>query len=468
MLKERAELLRKTIIAADISLVSAAYFLGYFMSARFGEMEPLASYIKFLPVFAITWGVLLYILGMYQSFRTKGVGEVLNTVFEIALIGIGGSGIFLYFFGVDYVSRVFLFLVFISAGLFLAIEKAALMIAFRQVRKSGYNYRNILIVGTGDRAREFMDVLKSHEEWGFRTAGLIDEDKDRIGQDIGGARVVGTLTDLPEIVHNNIIDEVVFIVPRTWLGRIEESMLFCETEGIKIGVAMDYFNLKRSQVKQSELGGFPLLTFESAPSKLWPLLVKRFIDITVSGALLVVLSPLFLLIAILIKLTSRGPVFFRQERCSLNGRRFILYKFRTMIEGAESRIDELLLKNEMKGPAFKFADDPRITKVGKILRKTSIDELPQLWNILTGDMSLVGPRPPLPAEVKMYEPWHRRRLSMRPGLTCLWQVSGRNKITDFDEWAALDLEYIDRWSLWLDLVILLKTVPVVLFGIGAK
>jgi len=235
-----------------------------------------------------------------------------------------------------------------------------------------------------------------------------------------------------------------------------------------MSVAVDYFNLKISRIRQTEFEGFPLLTFESAPNTLWPLIIKRAFDLVVSGALLVLLSPLFLLIALIVKFTSKGPVFFRQERCGLNGRRFTLYKFRTMIDDAESRINELLMKNEMKGPAFKFAKDPRITRVGKFLRVSSIDELPQLWNVFVGDMSLVGPRPPLPAEVKKYEPWHRRRLSMRPGITCLWQVSGRNKITDFDEWAKLDLEYIDKWSLWLDAAILLKTVPVVLLGIGAK
>jgi len=188
----------------------------------------------------------------------------------------------------------------------------------------------------------------------------------------------------------------------------------------------------------------------------------------VSSAVLIFLSPLFLAIAIAIKATSKGPVFFRQERCSLNGRKFTLYKFRTMDSDAELKQGELLERNEMKGPVFKIEDDPRITSVGKVLRKFSLDEFPQLWNVFEGDMSLVGPRPPIPAEVEKYESWHRRRLSMRPGITCLWQVGGRNKITDFDEWTKLDLEYIDKWSLWLDFKILFKTIPVVALGIGAK
>jgi exopolysaccharide biosynthesis polyprenyl glycosylphosphotransferase len=190
-------------------------------------------------------------------------------------------------------------------------------------------------------------------------------------------------------------------------------------------------------------------------------------DIVIAGAGLIVLSPLFLLIAVAIKRTSPGPIFFRQLRCGLKGRTFILYKFRTMVLDAEERLSSLMARNEMKGPVFKITDDPRLTPIGRFLRSKSLDELPQLWNVLRGDMSLVGPRPPLPREVKDYEPWQRRRLSMKPGLTCLWQVSGRNKITDFANWVKLDSEYIDRWSLWLDVKILCRTVPAVVLGTGA-
>jgi lipopolysaccharide/colanic/teichoic acid biosynthesis glycosyltransferase len=181
---------------------------------------------------------------------------------------------------------------------------------------------------------------------------------------------------------------------------------------------------------------------------------------------MIALSPLFLLTAILIRATSKGPVFYIQKRMGLNGRKFVLYKFRSMYKGSHLKLSELSHKNEMKGPIFKIKNDPRITPIGRILRKFSIDELPQLFNVFAGQMSLVGPRPPLPSEVKKYELWQRRRLSMRPGLTCLWQISGRNRI-GFDDWMKLDLEYIDNWSLWLDFKILCKTVPVVLFGVGA-
>ncbi|MFH0753882.1 MAG: sugar transferase, partial [Candidatus Omnitrophota bacterium] len=199
-----------------------------------------------------------------------------------------------------------------------------------------------------------------------------------------------------------------------------------------------------------------------------PLAVKRLMDIVLSGIALVIFSPFLGITALLVKLSSHGPVFFTQDRVSVNGRIFKLYKFRTMVVDAEAKLEELKHLNEMQGPAFKLTNDPRVTPLGKFLRKMSIDELPQLWNVFVGHMSLVGPRPPLPAEVEKYGDWQRRRLSMRPGITCLWQIGGRNRITDVDEWIRLDLRYIDNWSLWLDIKILFKTVPAVLFGIGAK
>jgi len=288
------------------------------------------------------------------------------------------------------------------------------------------------------------------------------------GETIYGYEVVGALKDIPGIISTSVIDEIVFIVPRSWLNKIEEAMLYCESAGIKVHLAVDLFDLKFSKSKQTDLFGFPLLTFESTPSKFGQLFIKRLFDFVASCIGLLILSPVFLLVSILIKSTSEGPVFFKQLRCGLHGRKFQFYKFRTMTVDAESRLKEILKYNEMDGPVFKMTNDPRVTKVGKWLRKYSIDELPQLWNVIKGDMSLVGPRPPLPYEVEKYDIWQRRRLSMRPGITCLWQASGRNKIVDFNEWMRLDLEYIDNWSLWLDCKILLKTIPVVLLGVGAK
>jgi exopolysaccharide biosynthesis polyprenyl glycosylphosphotransferase len=326
---------------------------------------------------------------------------------------------------------------------------------------------NTLIIGTGKRSQRFIDLVKSNARE-RKIIGLVDDDRSKIGENVKGYKILGGLNDVPDILHKNVVDEVVFIVPRSWLGKVEGIIHSCETEGLKVSIAVDVFSPRISRLSQGDVGGFPMLTYESAPSPKFPLHVKRLIDIVVSGTALLCLLPVFAAVAVAVKATSKGPLFFRQQRCGRNGRRFLLYKFRTMVHDAESRLVELKKHNEMKGPAFKMENDPRVTPLGRFLRKSSLDELPQLWNILRGEMSLVGPRPPIPAEVNEYDSWHRRRLSMRPGLTCIWQVSGRNRITDFDEWMRLDLQYIDRWSLWLDLKIILKTIPVVLFGVGAK
>jgi exopolysaccharide biosynthesis polyprenyl glycosylphosphotransferase len=359
-------------------------------------------------------------------------------------------------------------LIFLSAAVLISFEKVAAMLFFRRIRRKGYNYRNILIVGTGPRACHFMELIKFHSEWGLKIIGLIDEDVSLYGREINGHKVIGALKDVADVVHDNVVDEVVFIVPRSWNHKVEEIVFFCETEGIKVQYAIDVFDLKFAKAKQTDLEGFLLLTFERAPIKVWHLFIKRVFDVFLSGALLLILMPLFVVVSLAVKWTSKGAVFFKQTRSGLNGRKFTLYKFRTMVVNAESLLAGLHTGNEMTGPVFKMKNDPRITPLGKFLRKFSIDELPQLWNVFKGDMSIVGPRPPIPEEVKKYDSWQRRRLSMRPGITCLWQVQGRNNITDFNEWARLDLEYIDRWSIWRDLRILAQTVPVVLFGIGAK
>jgi len=325
-----------------------------------------------------------------------------------------------------------------------------------------------LVVGTGERARHFIKWIDNNPEFGLNIIGVVTADIAGAGKNIAGHDIIGTLEDIPGIHRQNALDSVLFAVPYTSFGKIEEPMRYLETVGIKIDVALDHFSHRLTAAKQTEFCGVPILTFERTPANLLPQLFKRVFDIVISGVALVLLMPVFMITALLVKITSKGPFFFVQERGSLNGRTFRLYKFRTMVVDAESKLDELRAHNEMKGAAFKMANDPRVTPLGKWLRKLSVDELPQLWNVFKGDMSLVGPRPPLVSEVAEYDDWHRRRLSMRPGITCLWQVNGRNKITDFGEWAKLDLEYIDNWSLWLDFKILVKTVPVVLFGIGAK
>jgi exopolysaccharide biosynthesis polyprenyl glycosylphosphotransferase len=280
--------------------------------------------------------------------------------------------------------------------------------------------------------------------------------------------VLGRMGDLLQIVENNIVDDVIFAVGRRDLDRMEDLFLALHERGIRTRFALRLFPRTPAKVELEELDGLPLLSFSPAPNGIVGLAAKRCLDIALAFLLLVLGLPIIVAVAAAIKLTSGGNVLFRQTRCGLNGRLFTLYKFRTMEEGAHEKRRALLPLNEMSGPAFKLRRDPRVTWLGRFLRRFSLDELPQLWNVLKGEMSLVGPRPPIPEEVAQYLPWQRRRLAMKPGLTCLWQISGRSDNPDFNQWMQLDLEYIDSWSPTLDFKILLKTIPVVLSGKGAS
>ncbi|MCR4337701.1 MAG: sugar transferase [Candidatus Omnitrophica bacterium] len=471
MLKQHATIYRRLMIIADVMIAGGSFFLAYFLrqssfSAR--DLYPIDAYAWILPFIMALWGTLLYLSGIYNSFRLKSLGEVVWLVFKTALIGFLVFGSIIFLFKLTYVSRSFIVLMFTVCTFFLLLEKTILILIFRYFRGKGFNFRNILIVGTGPRAQKFISSVDQHRELGLKIIGLVDEELGGGPREVMGYPVMGCLKDIPRVIRLCAVDIVVFIVPRNWLDRIEESILYCETVGVSVSVAVDIFNLRFTAGKESHLFDFPLLTFERTPQKLGDLFLKRILDVFLAGTALILLSPVMAVLTILIKTTSPGPAFFKQRRCGLSGRWFDLYKFRTMDQDAETKLETLRQHNVMDGPVFKMENDPRITKVGKFLRKTSLDELPQLLNVLKGEMSLVGPRPPLPKEVKKYDDWQRRRLSMRPGITCIWQVSGRNQITDFNQWMRMDMDYIDRWSLQLDLMILLKTIPAVFSGKGAK
>jgi len=364
----------------------------------------------------------------------------------------------------DLISRSLILLIGLLATALLVSETLLIRLTARLVRQRGYNYRRVVIVGTGPAALEIQDLIQTHPDWGLKVSGFVtvDETLTKVA-----TPVLGSYRGLPEIVESTVVDQVIFAAERQRFDELEDIVLQLEELGIETGFALNLFPNTRAKAQLGDMAGTPIVTFSSGPTDQLQLFFKRAIDFTIAAVALVALSPLIALVSLLIKLTSRGSVLFRQERCGLNGRRFRLYKFRTMVEGAERQQEALRALNEMDGPVFKLAHDPRVTAVGRLLRKFSLDELPQLWNVVAGDMSLVGPRPPVPKEVAQYERWQRRRLSMRPGLTCLWQVSGRNQV-DFDRWMELDLEYIDSWSPRLDFTILLKTIPAVLSGRGAS
>ncbi len=391
---------------------------------------------------------------LIDALRQCAVGAAAVVLFEFAL-RLDLSRSFLAIFAV--LSWVLLCGFRLNAGRLLGMVR-------REFGAPGY----VMVVGAGEAALRIGRQVEEAEAYGVRLSGFLAEPGGPTLEEIelpGGKYPVRSLARLPELLRDDVIDEIIFAVDTRRLAELEEMFLLCDEEGVRTSVAVDFFPHVNSQVYLDRLGASPLLTFSATPHDEIRLLVKRTTDIILAGAALLVASPFMAAIALLIRSTSPGPAIFRQIRCGLNGRRFVFYKFRSMCQDAEAKRASLEHLNA-KTTVFKIADDPRLTPVGRWLRKFSIDEWPQLWNVLKGDMSLVGPRPPLPDEVEQYKRWQRRRLRMRPGLTCLWVVNGRDHV-DFETWMRMDMQYIDTWSLGLDWKILLLTIPQGLTGRGA-
>ena len=316
--------------------------------------------------------------------------------------------------------------------------------------------RRFVLVGTEEETTRMREDLRTTPEDGMVVLAELNLNTKSIDQ-------------LAELLHEHSVNGVILNARHSYFEQVESAIRTCELEGVEVWLVADFFKTQISHTSFDDFHGRPVLVFRSTPDASWQGVLKQVIDFGLAFLLLIPFSFIFLIIGIVIKLTSPGPVLFRQQRSGLNGQPFTIYKFRTMESDAEQRKQELAALNEMSGPVFKIKDDPRITPFGRFLRKFSIDEFPQLFNVLRGEMSLVGPRPLPVDEVKRFDDLaHRRRLSVKPGLTCLWQVSGRNNVSDFRDWVRLDLEYIDNWSLWLDLKILWRTIPIVLIGTGAR
>src|SRR5215471_6827665 len=477
MLKQKARAIALGVLAGDLALTAVSLPVAYVL--RHGvltflfpgffprPLNPIAQYWFLLVLILPIWGLLLSAAGFYRSHRTLPLGEEIWGAMKVSFGGTALLALAVYGLRLEFVSRFFLVVFGVVNFLFLATEKIALRLTSRYVRSRGFNFRTVLLVGTGRKASQLGKFLEARPYWGFRVLGYLDDDNGGEIRGIHRWRCLGRITDLEEILIREVVDELIFVIEKGRLREYEDALLVAERHGVRAHVSLDIFPHVLARPVLEEMDGIPLLSFTTTPSNPLQLVIKRAIDLTVSLLLFIITLPIQLLSALMIKLSSPGLVYFRQIRCGLNGRHFTLLKFRTMEQGAAERLPEISHLNEMSGPVFKASKDPRLTRVGRILRRLSVDELPQLWNVIRGDMSLVGPRPPLPEEVSRYEPWQHRRLSMKPGITCLWQISGRNDL-DFDRWMALDLKYIDSWSPLLDLEILVKTVPAVLSGRGAR
>lgn len=443
-------------------------------------LAPIQDYAFVFLVAWVGYMITLNLLGAYSSMRMSSSFRLIRIAFASSFFVFLLLSSTLFIMKLD-LSRSFVILFCTLVALSLAAERFLVLRLLRVWRSRGRNFRNVMVCGVGEQATRLAVEIAKRPELGIRIRIFADLQETtnparqanfRVGLRRHGIEKVGRIVHGGDAVQRALqeyaIDEVIFTDVVDVMPVVEELVLVCSEQGVRTTLAADLFSLGMVKSGLSYFGGMPLIHFQTPPGDRWELAVKRLIDISVSCFLILLLAPIGLLVGALIKFDSPGPILFSQRRVGLNGRLFWLFKFRSMHLDAEAQRADLEKFNEMQGPVFKMKNDPRTTRVGRILRRFSLDELPQLWNVVIGDMSLVGPRPPVPGEVGLYERRERRRLSMRPGLTCTWQVSGRNDNTDFSSWVKLDLEYIDNWSLTHDVVLLFRTIPAVLLGTGAR
>lgn len=451
----------------DLASLAIALWLAFYRGGPEGvdyilqavSRPTLDSAIFFLGVFT-SWAIVLSSFWLYRSKRLASwedeFFDVLRavafcTLIVATLILLAEWHIFPKRFLLIFAATAF-FLLF-----FLRLLKRSLL---KQFRLHGRNLRSVVVIGAGNRGQQIVKLIKENPEIGYHFAGFVD--------DMDEPEVIGSLDEISKVLAENVIDEVIICLPiKTFYDRMETVARAAEEQGITVRIYSDLFNLRLARAVAGEIGEAPILSLYATRQTDLQMLVKNVIDFIGALVLLILFSPLLAIIAILIKLTSPGPVFFIQERIGYNKRPFKMFKFRTMVADADLKQKELEVLNEADGPVFKIKNDPRVTAIGKWLRRTSLDELPQLINVVLGDLSLVGPRP-LPERdfQKFNQLWFNRRFSVKPGITCVWQISGRSE-TSFDKWILQDLEYIDKWSLLLDFKILFKTIPAVMRGTGA-
>jgi exopolysaccharide biosynthesis polyprenyl glycosylphosphotransferase len=447
-----------TIVFAVVSLVRFGDGDVVGLWGRIGIDVRIAAFL-----FGLCWVVALWSLGLY---RLRVRWRVLTEARDIAratLLVLVVTLSALFMAKQESVSRLFIGLLFATQPLVTLAGRTALRYGFGALRRRGYNTRFMLVVGSGTHAQNFADRVEARPALGIRVIGHLSAPGEAPGAI--SRPVLGTLDEIQAIFHSRVVDEVAVCLPATAAQYVEPVSRLSADEGKTVRIPVDPMQDRPPNVHQEEFDGFLVRSVVREDEHDLGLVAKRLIDIAGASMGLIILSPLFLVTALVIQMRERSTILFRQTRVGLHGRPFTIYKFRSMVPDAETRLDEVAHLNMRRGPAFKATEDPRITPIGAFLRRSSLDELPQLWNVLKGEMSLVGPRPPLPLEVDRYDVWHRRRLSMKPGITGLWQVEAR-EAPEFDRWVERDLSYIDRWSLALDLKILIRTIPAVLVRTG--
>jgi exopolysaccharide biosynthesis polyprenyl glycosylphosphotransferase len=475
--------LRRQILLNILKIYDLAVMIGCLIfAARITSPPPgsalpfedlLATRVKLLNILILLFFLAAWhgIFSFFRLYRSRRLTSLYEEVADPA--SASGVGTILLFtlsglFHLPFVTHFFLFVFWVSASASTAITRLLLRFFMREARLHGRNLRHLLVVGTNDRIVNLVQTIEARPDLGYCIVGFVDTKPQSHQFDVRHYSLVSNFTQFPDFIRENVVDEVVIGLPiKSFYQQIGNIIAVCGEQGVTVRLLSDLFDLKLGRSRAGYLGDQVVVTISSGGVRGLPGAAKRLFDIYLSLFLLVLFLPVFALVALLIKAISPGPVLFVQKRVGLNKRRFSLYKFRTMVADAEEKLTDLQDLNEVTGPVFKMKSDPRVTPIGRFLRRTSLDELPQIVNVLKGDMSLVGPRPlPLRDYKGFDEDWHRRRFSVRPGITCLWQVNGRSNVS-FDKWMELDMKYIDNWSFWLDLKILARTIPAVLRGSGA-
>jgi exopolysaccharide biosynthesis polyprenyl glycosylphosphotransferase len=468
MLKQHARMVESGIRALDLLTLIAALWIASALAAARGPgalaTSPFPTYFSLLATVLLAWLAAASAVRVYGAYRALPIiTEVLRLFQALAVVGLVAF-LTAPLWQEPEMQPAVLRLYPAVAFVLLLSGRVVIRGAAGVARRRGFNTRRVVVVGHCHLAAEVVERFASHPEWGYDFAGYVLED-DATAEE--GCPVLGRLSDFGRLLQQEVLDEVVLAVPTERLVLVQDAARLCEQQGITVRIFVDILHGGLARLESSAGDGLPMLAYSTVPTNELALAVKRVFDVVVSATVLLLLAPLLLGIAIAIKRESPGPVLFRQRRVGLNGREFDLFKFRSMHLDAEAQLARLKALNEASGPVFKMRHDPRVTRVGQFIRKTSLDEFPQFWNVLRGEMSIVGPRPPIPDEVRQYQRWQRRRLSVRPGITCTWQISGRSDIS-FERWMELDLEYIDNWSLLGDLQIFARTIPAVLSARGAR
>ncbi len=469
MFEERTKAVRRFLLLLDVGVIASLFLLSYWVHQLFfgAGAADFLSHVALLPLIVFLWGVFLSACGAYRSPRWMSRFDYAWAVLRAVVSALAVLLTLLFLFRIQYVSRAIVINFSIASCVLLTAARFGVLRYFRRSLQRGENFRKAVIIGTGQRAIHLAETLKENSEWGINIIGHLDPEPARVGMAVLDAKVLGVVDDITSILKDHVVDDVILAIPRTMIPNVERIAQACEEEGVKFRLMADVFDVNVARMSLVEIGTIPLLTLEPVALDESKLMVKRAADLVLVLLAMPLLIPLFLVVAAAVKLDSPGPVFFMQERVGLNKRRFRMFKFRSMVQDGEKLMAQMEHLNEAEGPIFKIKNDPRVTRVGKFLRKTSIDELPQLINVLRGEMSLVGPRPMSIRDVDLFDKGiQRKRFSVKPGLTCLWQISGRSQLP-FAKWLELDLFYIQHWSLTLDMKILVKTIPAVLKGTGA-